>query len=321
MGPADLENLVKGLNPYRDERTLFGVGDDAGVYKYEGNIFVHTVDFITPVVNDPYLWGAISASNSLSDVYAMGSVPLNALAIVCFNNCELSVDVFKEVMAGCMDKLREAKTVLLGGHTVDDREPKFGLAVSGICPDGKYFLQEGAKEGDVLVITKPIGVGILTKAIKEGKITEKDILHAIENMLMLNDKAMKLAKELEATSCTDVTGFGLLGHAYNIAKRSKVGLVIEFSKLPIYEEAVFYIKQKVYPKGAMDNYNFVKEILIKEGLDWWQVLLMCDPNTSGGLLFTVPQEKAQSIDIIASKLNTKAWAIGRVEGREGIRIY
>ncbi|ADO45753.1 selenide, water dikinase [Hydrogenobacter thermophilus TK-6] len=321
MGPADLENLIKGLNLYTDERTLLGVGDDAGVYLYGGKVFIHTVDFITPIVNDPYLWGAISAVNSLSDVYAMGGVPLNALAIVGFNNCDMEVEVLKEVMRGCIDKLREAKTVLLGGHTIDDREPKFGLAVTGVCEDGTYLTQEGAKLGDLIAITKPIGVGILTKAIKEGKITERNIQEAINYMLTLNHKASLLAKSLKATSCTDVTGFGLLGHAYNIAKKSRVMLSINFSQVPVYEESIFFVKQKIHPKGALDNYNFVKDHVINEGLEWWQLLLLSDPNTSGGLLFTFPEEMRPLMDEKLDHLGIQAWIIGRVEEGKGLRLY
>ncbi len=296
------------------------MGDDAGVYAYGGHVFVHTVDFITPILNDPYLWGAISTANSLSDIYAMGCEPLNALAIVGFNNCELEVGVLKEVMRGCADKLREARAVLLGGHTIDDKEPKFGLAVAGVCQGGKYLTQAGAKPGELLALTKPVGVGILTKAIKEGKLTEKDISHAIEYMLMLNHKASLLARDF-ASACTDVTGFGLLGHAYNIARRSGVRLAIDFSKVPIYEEAVHFVKEKLYPKGAMDNYNFVKEHLVEEDLQWWQLLLLSDPVTSGGLLFSFPKERFLELEERAKELGVRLWVIGGVEEGEGLRVY
>jgi selenide,water dikinase len=303
-----------------DERTLLGVGDDAGVYTYGGEVFVHTVDFITPILNDPYLWGAISTTNSLSDVYAMGCKPLNALAIVGFNNCDLDIGILREVMKGCADKLKEAKTVLLGGHTVDDKEPKFGLAVMGVCEGGKYLTQEGAKPGDLLALTKPIGVGILTKAIKEGRLKEEDIRHAIDYMLMLNDKASLLTREF-ASACTDVTGFGLLGHAYNIARRSKVRLYIDFSKVPIYEESTRFVKENVYPKGAMDNYNFVRDYLMVEGLESWELLVLSDPVTSGGLLFSFPRERLQDLEKKAQELGIKLWIIGGVEEGEGLRVY
>lgn len=297
-----------------------GVGDDAGVYAYGGKVYVHTVDFITPILNDPYLWGAISTVNSLSDVYAMGCKPLNALAIVGFNNCDLDIGVLREVMKGCADKLKEAKTVLLGGHTIDDKEPKFGLAVMGVCEDGKYLTQNGAKPGELLALTKPIGVGILTKAIKEGRLKEKDIKHAIDYMLMLNDKASSLAREF-ASACTDVTGFGLLGHAYNIARRSKVRVYIDFSKVPIYEESMRFVKEKVYPKGAMDNYNFVRDYLMVEGLEPWELLVLSDPVTSGGLLFSFPGERLQDLEKKAQELGLKLWIIGGVEEGEGLRVY
>jgi len=243
------------------------VGDDAGVYEHNGVVYVHTVDFITPVLNDPYLWGAVSAANSLSDVYAMGGVPINALAVVGFNNCDLDVSVFREVMRGATDKLREARTVLLGGHTVDDKEPKFGLAVTGVCPDGKYITQSGARPGQVLVLTKPIGTGILIKALKEGLLGQEYLSEAIENMLALNDRASELMKSAGATACTDVTGFGLLGHAWNICRNSGVGVRIEFEKVPIYEEALDLVKKKIFPRGAQDNFSFVKEHL-KTELEW-----------------------------------------------------
>ncbi len=313
--------MIKGIDLYVDERTLLGVGDDAGVYTYGGQVFVHTVDFITPILNDPYLWGAISTANSLSDVYAMGCKPLNALAIVGFNNCDLEIDVLKEVMRGCADKLREARTVLLGGHTIDDKEPKFGLAVMGVCEKGRYFTQEGAKPGELIALTKPVGVGVLTKGIKEGKISERDIGDAIGYMLMLNEKASELAKAVEASACTDVTGFGLLGHSMNIATKSKVRLAIDFSKVPIYEESVFLIRQKIYPKGALDNYNFVRDRTINEGLEWWQILLLADPVTSGGLLFTFSEDKEETFKKEAENLGLRVWVIGKVEEGEGLRVY
>lgn len=297
-----------------------GVGDDAGVYTYGGEVFVHTVDFITPILNDPYLWGAISTANSLSDVYAMGCKPLNALAIVGFNNCDLDIEVLRKVMKGCADKLREARTVLLGGHTVDDKEPKFGLAVMGVCEDGKYLTQEGAKPGELLTLTKPIGVGILTKAIKERRLKEEDIRHAIDYMLMLNDRASVLAREF-ASACTDVTGFGLLGHAYNLARRSKVRLHIDFSRVPTYEESIRFVKEGIYPKGAMDNYNFIKDHLVAEGLQMWELLLLSDPVTSGGLLFSFPEERLKDLEEKAKELGLKIWIIGKVEEGEGLRVY
>jgi selenophosphate synthase (EC 2.7.9.3) len=312
---------LAGLDLYRDEYTLLGVGDDAGAYEYKGSVFLHTVDFITPIVNDPYLWGAISTANALSDIYATGGIPLTALAVLGFNHCQLSPEVLKEVLRGATDKLREAKTVLLGGHTIDDQEPKFGLAVFGICPSGRILTQEGAKPGDLVYITKPIGVGILTKAIKEGKIEEKDIPEAIQNMLLLNDKAGELALRVNANACTDVTGFGLLGHAYNIAKKSGVKLIIDFSKVPFYEQSAHFAKMDIYPKGALDNFNFVKPFLTFSGLEKWELIILSDPTTSGGLLFTVPKQKEGEVQTLSRELKVSLWQIGWIERGEGINVY
>jgi len=267
------------------------------------------------VLNDPYLWGAVSAANSLSDVYAMGGVPLNALAVVGFNSCDLGVEVLVEVMRGAIDKLREARTVLLGGHTVDDKEPKFGLAVTGVCPEGRYITQRGAKPGQVLLLTKPIGTGVLVKALKERLITEGDMREAIDNMLTLNDRASQLMRSLGATSCTDVTGFGLLGHAWNLCRNSGVGMRIEFEKVPIYEEAVDLVKRGVFPKGAKDNLNFVKDAL-KTELEPWKLTLLSDPVTSGGLLFTIDRDEEDELERRAKELGVKVWKIGEVvEGK------
>ena len=304
-----------------DGNTLVGVGDDAGVYTHGSHLYVHTVDFITPVVNSPYLWGAISTANSLSDVYAMGGVPLNALAIVCFDNCRMDVSLLREVMSGCIEKLREAKTVLLGGHTVDDKEPKFGLAVTGVCQNGKYLTQAGAKPGDILYLTKPIGTGILTKAIKSDLIEEKDIEDAIGYMLMLNNVAGKLAIEF-ANACTDITGFGLLGHSFNVSRKSGVNIVIHYSKVPVYSMVEDFAKKGIYPKGAVDNYNFVKENITKESdpLEMWQMLILSDPVTSGGLLLSVPEDRAKEFEERAMVEGINVWKIGRVCDGYGLTI-
>ena len=295
------------------------MGDDAGVYEYGGAVWVHTVDFITPVLNDPYLWGAVSATNSLSDVYAMGGVPVSALAVVGFNNCDLEVDVFKEVMRGAVDKLREAKTVLLGGHTIDDKEPKFGLAVAGVCPDGRYVTQSGARPGQLVVLTKPIGTGVLIKGLKEGLLNEEGIAEAVENMLTLNDRASELMKSVEATACTDVTGFGLLGHAWNVCKNSEVGMRIHFENVPIYPQSVELVKKRLFPKGASDNLNFVHRHLRSE-LEHWKLILLSDPVTSGGLLFTVDRDKRKELEKKAKELGVKVWIVGEVTGSSELEV-
>ncbi len=265
------------------------------------------------------MWGAISAVNSLSDIYAMGAKPLTALAIVGFNNCELDTGVFRKVMAGASEKLREAKTVLLGGHTVDDKEPKFGLAVFGVCEGGRFVSQKGAKPGQLVAMTKPVGTGIIIKAHKEGLLSQKDMREAIENMLELNDKASRLMMEVEASSCTDVTGFGLLGHAYNVCRNSEAGMKLYFERVPVYSQAVNFVRKKLYPRGAVDNYNFVKDVL-KSKLNWWQLLLLSDPVTSGGLLFTVDRDKEEILTKRAKELGVSLWIVGEVTTQRGIEV-
>ncbi len=319
MGPGDLQALLEGLELYRDERTLVSIGDDAGVYEHSGVVYVHTVDFITPVLNDPYLWGAVSAANSLSDVYAMGAVPLNALAVVCFNSCEQELSDLREVLRGAADRLRDARTVLLGGHTVDDKEPKFGLAVTGVCPGGVYVTQSGAGPDQLIVLTKPVGTGVLVKALKEKRIAEGDMADAVEWMLRLNDRASELMRSVGATACTDVTGFGLLGHLWNVCRASGVGAEIEFSRVPLYETAADFAKRGIYPKGALDNLSFVEKHLSAE-VERWKLVLLADPVTSGGLLFTVAERRRRELEERARELGVDWWIVGRTVADKGIRV-
>lgn len=319
MGPGDLQAILKGIELYRDEHTLVSVGDDAGVYEYRGTLLIQTVDVITPVLNDPYLWGAVGAANALSDVYAMGGKPLTALAVVGFNNCELEIEDLRKVMEGALAKLREAKTVLLGGHTIDDREPKFGLAVTGVGPEGTCVTQSGAEPGQLIVLTKPVGTGVLVKALKEGRLREGDVPEAVENMLRLNDKACELMLAVGATACTDVTGFGLLGHLWNVCRSSEVGAEVRFEDVPVYEKSVALIKEGVYPRGAVDNLRFVEDVLETE-LERWKILLLTDPVTSGGLLFTVDREMKEELFGRARELGVGYWIIGETTSERKIRV-
>jgi len=319
VGPGDLQAILKGIELYRDERTLVSVGDDAGVYEYGGTVLIQTVDVITPVLNDPYLWGAVGTANALSDVYAMGGEPLTALAVVGFNSCELEVKDLRKVMEGAVAKLREAKTVLLGGHTIDDKEPKFGLAVTGVCPEGAYVTQSGAKPEQLIVLTKPVGTGVLVKALKDGKLKEEDIPEAVENMLRLNDRASRLMLAVGATACTDVTGFGLLGHLWNVCRSSGVGAELVFGEIPLYERSVALVREGVYPRGAVDNLRFVENVLETE-LERWKLLLLTDPVTSGGLLFTVDRERREELFRRARKLGVDCWIIGETTPEGRIRV-
>ena len=241
----------------------------------------------------------------------MGARPLSALAIVGFNSCEMDIELFRDMMRGALDKLKEAGAVLLGGHTVDDKEPKFGLSVTGVCEDGRFISQRGAREGDLIVMTKPIGTGVLIKALKEGLLKQDDLEPAIKNMLELNDRAGIVMKEAGASAGTDVTGFGLLGHLLNICRNSRVGAKLYWNRIPIYETTIEFVRKGIYPKGAKENLSFVSGYL-ETNLEGWKVLLASDPVTSGGLLFTVSPSKKERVEDLARKHGTNVYTIGEI---------
>jgi selenide,water dikinase len=271
-------------------------GDDAAVYRLDNNTaIIVTVDFFTPITDDPYEFGVIAAANSLSDVYAMGGKPLVALNIVGFP-AELAVDMLGDVLKGGYDKAAEAGCLIVGGHTVDDAEPKYGLSVVGLIEPGKEVSNANAQPGDVLVLTKPIGTGIITTGCKQG-ITPDDILkNAVDVMATLNKGAAEAMMRVGINSCTDITGFGLMGHLRGMAKASKVGAVINASDVPILPGVWDLLEQNVVPGGTFRNMNGVED-----SMDWddaltnQQRLLMCDAQTSGGLLISVTKDKVEKL--------------------------
>lgn len=270
---------------------LVGPGDDAGVYLVNGIALVETVDIITPLVNDPFIFGAISACNSLSDVYAMGGKPLAALAIAGYPSCDYEPAVLREIINGALNMLEKAHAVLLGGHTFEDSELRFGLSVTGIVNRNNLLRVSGAREGDVIILTKPIGTGILTTALKGRKIDDSDLKDAIKWMLTLNDVASTTAIAAKATSCSDVTGFGLLGHAANMLRKSSLDFIINKREIPVLEGTMRLIDKGMVPEGAYRNLRF-----FEAGIDFAQhvsdeeKLLLLDPQTSGGLLITLQEE-------------------------------
>jgi selenide,water dikinase len=282
-----------------------------------GQTIVETVDIITPVVDTPYLFGSISAANSISDIYAMGGKPLTALALVGFPSCDYGPEVVKEILKGAINMLDKAKVILIGGHTFEDPELKFGLSVTGTVDRNKILRQRGSNPGDILILTKPIGIGILTTALKAGKLSESDIKEAIEWMLRLNDTAAEAAIEAGATSATDVTGFGLLGHAYNMVKGSSVNLIIRRKDIPVISKTMEMIEAGMVPGGAYSNFKYLEDkIEITGDLKEEDKLLLADPQTSGGLLITLPQDK---LDVFRNSQES-FYTIGRVEEGSG-RIF
>ena len=271
-------------------------GDDAAVYRLDENTaIIVTVDFFTPITDDPYEFGVIAAANSLSDVYAMGGKPLVALNIVGFP-AELAVDMLGDVLKGGYDKAAEAGCLIVGGHTVDDAEPKYGLSVVGLIEPGKEVSNANAQPGDVLVLTKPIGTGIITTGCKQG-ITPDDILkNAVDVMATLNKGAAEAMMRVGINSCTDITGFGLMGHLRGMTRGSKVGAIINASDVPVLPGVWDLLEKNVVPGGTFRNMNGVEDSVDwDESLTDQQRLLMCDAQTSGGLLISVTKDKVEKL--------------------------
>lgn len=301
FGPGNLAKVMAHMNMQerKDDPNLivgFGTCDDAGVYKIAPDYaLIQTVDFFTPIVDDPYTFGVIAATNALSDVYAMGGTPLTALNICCFST-GLEPEVYAEILQGGLDKVTEAGAVVLGGHTVTDNEVKFGVAVTGFVHPDKVFTNGGAKPGDVLVLTKPIGTGVISTAFKNEIIGEDKMAEAITSMSTLNKAACEAARKIGVNACTDVTGFGLSGHSYEVASASNVNIRIDISKIPVMEGVLELIEKECIPGGGYANRSHYEKWVEFEGdISEIKKALVFDPQTSGGLLISVPKEKAEDL--------------------------
>jgi selenide,water dikinase len=297
-------------------------GDDAAVYRLDKNTaIIVTVDFFTPITDDPYEFGVIAAANSLSDVYAMGGKPLVALNIVGFP-AELAVDMLGDVLKGGYDKAAEAGCLIVGGHTVDDAEPKYGLSVVGLIEPGKEVSNANAQPGDVLVLTKPIGTGIITTGCKQG-ITPDDILkNAVDVMATLNKGAAEAMMRVGINSCTDITGFGLMGHLRGMTRGSKVGAIINASDVPVLPGVWDLLEKNVVPGGTFRNMNGVEDSVDwDESLTDQQRLLMCDAQTSGGLLISVTKDKVEKLlsELEISGVETRV-IVGEITAENSGRI-
>jgi len=279
---------------------------------------VVTTDFFTPVVDTAYEYGAIAAANSISDIYAMGGIPFLALNIAALPD-NLPTEISTEILRGGAEKAREAGVVIAGGHTVKDKEPKYGLVVIGFVDPRKMISKGGLKLGDVLVLTKPLGFGVTTTALKQEKASASDVREAIEWMSRLNKTAAELAVEFGVRGGTDVTGFGLLGHGVEMAEASGVLLYFENSKLPFLSGARGYAEKGIFPGGAFDNKGyFEKHVKFDEKLDEPAQMLLFDPQTSGGLLLGVPREKLKAFETRAKELSQPVWVVGEVRAGHGI---
>jgi selenide,water dikinase len=297
--------------------------DDAGVYLIRKDLaLVHTVDFFTPIVDDPFDFGAVAAANALSDIYAMGATPVSALCVVCFPPDELDLSILRKMLRGGIEKLREAGAELLGGHSVKDREVKFGFAVTGTVNPSELIRKSGAKVGDVLVLTKPLGVGVLSTALKERKLPKKREREIVKQMVRLNDVASAVIRRVGVNACTDVTGFGLLGHAYEMAVGSKRTIRLDASAVPLLEGVLRLIGKGTFPGGlSLVRRHLEKRIRVESGVAGEMVNALCDPQTSGGLLISVPEERAERlIRTIRRKSEGFAARVGEVARREKVPV-
>jgi len=323
LGPAELDAVMHGL-PFAhvDDRVLvdFRTADDAGVYRWSAHsALVQTVDFFTPMVDDPYVFGQIAAANALSDIWAMGGTPRTALAIASLPKPPEGPDpdVVREIFRGGSDMLRQAGVALLGGHTVTDPEVKFGYSVTGEVHPDLIWKNSGARVGDALVLTKPLGTGIIVRATKFGRSTETQLSAAIESMLRLNNTAMEIASGLPGGTigaCTDITGFGLAGHSTEIALASDVTMVIDADSLPVLPGAVELAVQNL-PCGGRSNQRHYDRLKADPEVRHELFLVACDPQTSGGLLFSLNADAADGFVAALSVAGIPAALVGVVERR------
>lgn len=311
FNPSEFPDLLVGLDA-PDDAAVFRVSDDRAI--------IQTIDFFPPVVDDAYAFGAIAAANAMNDVYAMGGTVLFGLNVAAWRE-DLPLELLAEILRGGAEKMREGGGVIAGGHTITDKEPKYGIAVIGTVDPRHLLTKGGAHVGDVLILTKPLGTGILTTAGKRGIISENDLQNAIRWMTILNRKASLAARAVGITSATDITGFSLLGHAYEMASASQVQFHFELSKLPILDGVFELAKQGSIPGGTARNRDYLRnKVLLPEVLtDEWDALLF-DPQTSGGLLVAVPGAKLEAIVNELNALAVEYWMVGDVRAGAGISV-
>ncbi len=292
--------------------------DDAAIYRLTDEIaLVQTVDFFTPVVDDPYDFGRIAAANAFSDIYAMGGRPLTALNIVCFPSGVLPLDCLGRILQGGAETARLAEATIVGGHTIDDPEPKYGLAVTGVIRPGQELTNAAAEPGDILVLTKPLGTGVVATAIKQGNASDEAIAAATVTMSTLNRAGADVARACGARALTDITGFGLLGHLSELCRASGVMAEVWYDRLPLLPDAETLAQRGVIPGGTKRNLEYVQPWTdFDPGLEPWQRLLCADAQTSGGLVLAVPSERtAEVVRALEARATPAAAVIGRVLAR------
>ena len=306
------------MPPPIDSNLIVGIetADDAAVYKLSDDIaMINTVDFITPPVDDPYWFGQISAANSISDIYSMGGKPVTALNVVMFPSKHLDMGMLRDILRGGHDKVVEAGACLVGGHTIDDEEPKYGLCVNGVVHPNRVITNAGSRPGDVLILTKPIGSGVLFNAVRSGKLSFKELERDIlPTLAALNGPAMEVALQFDLHACTDITGFGILGHLLEVAHGSDARVVIEYAALPFYPAAL-----EMYKKGETTGSNKGNRAMVAKHhlkisieLSPAEDEMLYDPQTSGGLLLSVPHGQGNELMSRLKKENIAAYGIGEI---------
>jgi selenide,water dikinase len=327
MGPETLAQVLRpmqGMFPKEKYPNLLvglEISDDAAVYKVSDELaIIHTLDFFTPVVDDPYDFGSIAAANAMSDVYAMGGEVVMALNICGFPT-NFPVEIISDILRGGAEKVAEAGGVLAGGHTIGDKEPKYGLSVMGTVHPKHILTKAGAHPGDKLVLTKPLGVGVITTALKGEKAEQDHVAKATESMKRLNRLAAQMIQKVGVNACTDITGFSLLGHACEMAEKSRVRISFSLDKLPFLEGAEKYAAEGIFPGGACRNRDCYKpQVNFAPGIGEQIQMLLFTPETSGGLLVAVSPEKVENLIDQFVKEDQSAWVVGEVEEGRGIEV-
>ena len=323
INPKDLGEILKKLDQTNLELGQNIVGyessDDCSIYPIDNdNLLIQSVDFFTPIVDNPYRFGQIAAANSLSDIYAMGGKPIFALNITCFPTDDLPLEVLHEILKGGNDIAKQAGIPILGGHSIKDKEPKYGLVVSGIVNKKQLIKNNNSQIGDNLVLTKPIGTGILSTAIKKDLAINTDIKNIIDVMIDLNNKGCNAMNKTKVNACTDVTGYGLLGHLKEMCESSKVTANINFEKIPLINNVINFAKKDIIPGGTKRNFEYLNPFInFKSEIPMFEKLIMCDAQTSGGLLISVSKENTDLlIEELKKQQSLATSIIGNITKKE-----
>jgi len=295
--------------------------DDAGYVPFGGGLLLQSADFFTPIVDDPYRFGQIAAANALSDIYAMGGEPLTAMNLVAFP-CSLDLGILREILSGGHSKIEESEAALCGGHTIQDDEPKYGLSVTGFVEEGRVVRNVGAQVGDALVLTKPLGIGILTTALKRDLVSETEIEDAVEAAAQLNKGASLAIREVPPSAATDITGFGFLGHLSEMLEASgaSLGAVVRRDEVPVWERVGPLAAQASYPGGLTSNWEYLDHKVLADGVETQDLLPLFDPQTSGGLLISISADRAEDLVKALQKRGTSGTVVGEIVGEPGIRV-